>query len=182
MYNNEDFNRQYMNFENAPYPEKTSALPRILFFILLFVVAFFVVGTGIAFAVKKGNLGHEYRHAEPSPEQVVNRSLKSSTKLKTSRLGQLRISTAGDTEDDKAILCVSPWLSYPDNDVQLFEEIFQKERLFKSIISSYFSGKSKKQLLSIGEKKIKEELRQQINSQLILGKITAIYFDDYIFF
>ena len=41
---------------------------------------------------------------------------------------------------------------------------------------------TKSDLISKGEKKIKEELRDQINDQLVLGKINSVYFDQYIFF
>ena len=32
-----------------------------------------------------------------------------------------------------------------------------------------------------GENKIKDDLKAAVNSNLVLGKITAVYFDEYIF-
>ncbi|MBP5174723.1 MAG: flagellar basal body-associated FliL family protein, partial [Treponema sp.] len=84
--------------------------------------------------------------------------------------------------DAGTLLIVSPWFSYPEGDIQLFEEIAQKDRLIKTIISNYFMSYTKSDLISKGEKKIKEELRDQINDQLVLGKINSVYFDQYIFF
>ena len=45
----------------------------------------------------------------------------------------------------------------------------------------YFAGHTQKEILSLGEKKVKEELLFKINEQLVMGKISALYFDDYIF-
>lgn len=47
---------------------------------------------------------------------------------------------------------------------------------------TYFASHTQKELYTIGEKKIKEELLNQINEQLIFGKIKAVYFDDYFYF
>ena len=53
----------------------------------------------------------------------------------------------------------------------------------KSYHSGLFAGLkgAKNALLSIGEKEIKRLLLERFNSQLTLGKLNAIYFDDYIF-
>ncbi|MBQ1661534.1 MAG: flagellar basal body-associated FliL family protein [Treponema sp.] len=189
MYDERDFGpggqggNPYERFEKASYPQKDSGLPKILLFVLIGVVLVFVLGTIIALATKKGNIGHAYRHSDPSPEKVVNRSQHSSKRLTTAKLGQLRVTTLGETDGNGgSVLVVSPWFSYPEGDVQLFEEISQKDRLIKSIVHSYFSGKSKSQLLSLGEKKVKDELKTKINEQLVLGDVEAVYFDEYIFF
>ena len=87
-----------------------------------------------------------------------------------------------DAGDPGTLLIVSPWFSYPDGDIQLYEELSQKDRLIKTIISNYFMSYTKGELIDKGEKKIKEELKEQINNQLVMGKITTVYFDQYIFF
>ena len=179
------FGTQYGRFEDDPYPQaqKESRLPKILLFVLIGVAVIFILGTVVAFASKKGNLGHAYRHSDPSPEKVVNRSRRSSKKLTTTNLGQMRVSIPGESDGKgKALLVVSPWFAYPEDDIQLFEEISQKDRLIKSLVSTYFSARTKSQLLALGEKKVKDELRSQINEQLVLGDIEALYFDEYIFF
>ena len=170
----------YERFDGYRFQE--SKLPKILTIILIAVAAFLVVGTIIAFASKKALPGQKYRPADPSPEKVVTKSQKSSSKLTTTSLGQLRVATKPETDGSNAVLVVSPWFSYLDGDVQLFEEISQKDVQLKSIISGYFSSKSKSELLSSGEKKVKEEIKEQINAHLVLGKIEALYFEDYLFF
>lgn len=159
-----------------------SGFIQLLFFILIALVVLFVVGTIIGLVSKKDDLGHQYRKADPTPEKVVNRSGKSSSRVTTSDLGQFRISTKS-TDDEKSVLLVlSPWISYPENDVQLFEEISTKNRKLKSIVNEYFSARSKKEIHSLGEKKIKEELKSKIDEELIMGDISAIYFEQYLFF
>jgi flagellar basal body-associated protein FliL len=53
--------------------------------------------------------------------------------------------------------------------------------MFASYILEFFSTKSKNALLSAGEKEVKRLLLERLNSQLSLGQVAAIYFDDYIF-
>lgn len=173
----------YYRFDDEPYQEQKSNAPKILFIILIGVVTFFLLGTIIALASKKGTLGNKYRQEDPSPEKVVNRSLRSKSKLTTTSLGQLRIINQAEEGNSRgAIMCVSPWFSYPEDDVQLFEEIAQRDIQLKSLVSNYFSSKTKKQILSIGEKQVKEDLKNLINELLVLGDIENIYFEQYLFF
>ena len=97
-------------------------------------------------------------------------------------LGTIRILTQSQNEDDEGtILVVSPWLAYAAGDTVFYEEIARKRGVIKGIFQSYFSERSKKQLLEETEVKIEEILKEQINSRLSLGKISDIYFTDYIF-
>lgn len=100
-------------------------------------------------------------------------------------LGTIRIITAGNEENSLetmgTVLVVSPWLAYPQDDTVLYEEIARKRSVFKGIFQSYFSCKTKQQLLSTSESTIVQELKELINNQLALGKINDIYFTDYIF-
>ena len=50
-----------------------------------------------------------------------------------------------------------------------------------ALFLDYFARHTQKEILSLGEKKVKEELLFKINEQLVMGKISALYFDDYIF-
>ena len=97
-------------------------------------------------------------------------------------ISQIRIQTRVESEDEEpAVIVVSPWFSYPAGDQQLFEELSQKERQMRGIFSGYFSSRTSKDLMDKGEVKIKEELLDEINAQLVMGKIRAVYFNDYIF-
>ena len=85
-------------------------------------------------------------------------------------------------DETGSVMVVTPWFSFPDGDTPLYEEISQKDRLIKNIIFEYFTTHTKSELLQTGEKTIKEELTEQINEQLVMGKITKLYFDEYQFF
>lgn len=99
--------------------------------------------------------------------------------------GTLRIISMPDDLDAEnkngSVLVVTPWLSYEDGDSAFYEELVSRKRLFTSFFVEYFSSKTKNALLSIGEKKIKQELLDLFNSELHLGVLSALYFDDYIF-
>lgn len=84
-------------------------------------------------------------------------------------------------QDTGTILLVTPWISYPSDDTIFFEEIFRKKTVIAGIIQDYFSDYSKQELLTQTEVKIEENLIQEINNHLSLGKIQQIYFTDFIF-
>lgn len=86
-----------------------------------------------------------------------------------------------DSQGNASILVVTPWLSYEGSYSAFYEELVSRKRLFTSFFVEYFSSRSKNALLSIGEKNIKRELLDKFNSELRLGQLSAIYFDDYIF-
>ena len=165
------------------YKDKFEGLPKILTGIVIVILIAIIGGSVYGLSLRKTQ-GQAYRKADPSPEKVINLSKKKSKKLAAyNSLGQMRPVTKPEKNGEQgSLLIVSPWFSYPDGDVELFEEISQKDRLIKTIISNYFMSYTKTELIGKGEKKIKEDLKEQINSQLIMGKINAVYFDSYIFF
>ncbi len=129
--------------------------------------------------------GASYRRADPkSVEEIKN----GGTILKEFKeFGTLRIrtlppeGTKTGEPDQGALLVVSPWISYEADDTAFYEELVSKKKLFSTIIMEYFSGRTKNALLSIGEKNIKQFLLNAFNERLMLGKLKAVYFDDYIF-
>lgn len=97
-------------------------------------------------------------------------------------LGKIRIMTADSTENATGtLLVISPWLAYPAGDTVFYEEIARKKGSIKGILQTYFSERTKNELLEETEILIEEKLKQQINEVLSLGKISDIYFTDYIF-
>ena len=62
-----------------------------------------------------------------------------------------------------------------------FEELARKKNVIINCISTYFLERTKLDLLSTSEEKIKADLLQIINGQLVLGKIQNVYFTDYLF-
>ncbi len=97
-------------------------------------------------------------------------------------LGSIRISTAqADSEEGGSILVLSPWLAYPAGDTVFYEELFRKSGSIKGIFQAYFSSRTKNQLLTETEERISKIIMDEINAELALGKVSDIYFTDYIF-
>ncbi len=97
-------------------------------------------------------------------------------------LGTIRISTAqADSDEGGTIMILSPWLAYPAGDTVLYEEISRKSGAIKGIFQAYFSARTKNQLLTETEEKISQIIIEEINADLALGKVSDIYFTDYLF-
>lgn len=127
--------------------------------------------------------GMNLRKSDPAGVEQIKGADKNLKAFK--EFGTLRIIAMPDESDAEnkngAVLVVTPWLSYEGDDSAFYEELVSRKRLFTSFFVEYFSSKTKNALLSIGEKKIKEELLDLFNSELRLGELSALYFDDYIF-
>lgn len=102
-------------------------------------------------------------------------------------LGRMRIIPELE-EDEKdnntslgTVMVITPWLAYPAGDTVFYEEISRKQPLIKSIFTTYFSEKSKNEILSMPEDKTIGFIMEEINAHLSLGKISNIFFTDYIF-
>lgn len=163
--------------------DRLERLNKILSIVALSLVILLVTSTVTAFAIKKDNIGNEYRKADPSPQKVKNMSKGKEDNVDAfTDFKQIRIQTKAESEDSEpTVIVVCPWFSFPAGDQQLFEELSQKERQMRGIFVSYFSSMTSAQILSKGESLVKEELLEEINSQLVMGKIRAVYFNDYIF-
>ena len=162
---------------------KIDMLNRILAITAGTISAAIAIATITAFAASGGKPGKNYRRADPDPMKMTNRSKGKEDAVDAfTDISQIRIQTRVESEDEEpAVIVVSPWFSYPAGDQQLFEELSQKERQMRGIFSGYFSSRTSKDLMDKGEVKIKEELLDEINAQLVMGKIRAVYFNDYIF-
>ena len=97
-------------------------------------------------------------------------------------LGTIRVScAAADSEESGSIMVLSPWLAYPAGDTVFYEELFRKSGALKGIFQAYFSSRTKNQLLTETEERIVHIIIEEINSDLALGKVSDIYFTDYLF-
>ena len=97
-------------------------------------------------------------------------------------LGTIRISCAeADSEEGGSLMVITPWLAYPAGDTVFYEELARKSGSIKGIFQAYFSSRTKNQLLTETEEKIVQIIIEEINSDLALGKISSIYFTDYLF-
>ena len=162
----------------------------VLFSIIGALVLVILFGTVIGLASRKAAPGKNLRDAdpEPTPREIENLNKKLDDKIAAyTGLGTIRCITAPDTsasdEQDQigTVVVVTPWLAYPEGDTVFYEELARKRMVISSIFTTYFSTRTKVQLLSTTEDKIKNEIMSQINEQMSLGKISAIYLTDYIF-
>ena len=53
--------------------------------------------------------------------------------------------------------------------------------ILKNLMIKYFDSHTINELKALGEERVKQELTALINSELVMDKITAIYFSEYIF-
>lgn len=168
--------------------------------LIIIIIALFVLILGITaggFITKKAKPGKNLRTADPEPtvKELESLNKRSGDKLAAyTGIGRIRTVTAGtentgagtqtsdkESEDGVTPIVITPWFSYEESNTELYEELSRKRILITGIITNYFSSRTEKELLSTAEEKIKADLLDEINSQLSLGKINAIYFSDYIF-
>ncbi len=160
-------------------PDERRLLNKILTGIIIFLVVVIISGTVFGLLNKKNN----------TPEILISQGKAESlmapadtTEVTYFELGTLRISTAGEkSEESGTIMVLSPWLAYPAGDTILFEEISRKSGAIKGIFQAYFSARNKNQLLTETEEHIEAVIKDEINADLALGKISDIYFTDYLF-
>lgn len=160
-----------------------SPLNKALLTLIAAAVIFIVAGTAVALT-KNRTPGADYRKADPEPKEVINMSKEKNAKVAAyTQLGEIRaVCKSEDGEQKGTLVLVRPWFSYPDGDTVLFEELSDKARKLKVIFSDYFASHTETELRVLGETKVKEELCRLINAELVLGKISSVYFDVYIFF
>ena len=137
------------------------------------------VGTGIALATRH-TPGANLRKEDPTPQERAATRRNPSTTAFT-ELGQLRTATAPDQDDRRTVIIITPWLEYTNTDAAFYEELHTKLRSVRAVITGYFSAYTKEQLLAQSELAIKRTLLARINELLVLGSISALYFNDYQF-
>ncbi len=152
----------------------------ILTAIVIALCALIFISSIAAFIAGK-RPGMNLRRSDPSSVEQIKGADENLNAFK--EFGTLRIITMPNegSQENASVLVVTPWFSYEGSDSAFYEELVSRKRLFASFFVEYFSSRSKNALLSIGEKNIKQELLDKFNSELRLGQLSAIYFDDYIF-
>lgn len=148
-----------------------------------FIAAVIIVSTIYVFAAGKAAPGKK----NSAPAQTVSQSGNSSVAesyASFTGLGRIRTATAPSDEKKSSTgvpVVVSPWFSYKAGDVEFYEELSRKSGILKNIIKEYFSQQTEEMLRKKGEDRIKSELCAELNAQLTLNKIQALYFSEYIF-
>ena len=186
-------------FMNIGSEKKTVPLNKILLIAVCAIAAVIVLVTAIGLATKRAVPAYGLRRQDPLPpgaSAAEGAAAPDSTQhgmpagtaddapaqAAYTALGQLRAVTKGAKKNTPGIpVVVSPWLSYAEGDKTFYEELDRKSRSIKAVITGYFSRYTERELLTRGEIAVKADLLSEINSMLVLGKISAIYFNEYMF-
>ena len=166
----------------------------IIFSLIVFIAAGTVMGLILKSSGNSSSKGAKTKKAnitvlEPSQKEITSLNKHSEEKIASyTGIGRIRILTKADENagsgtagDTGTPLVIEPWFTYEESNYELYEELSKKRILISGLISNYFSSKTKMELFSNSEDKIKADLLKEINSQLVLGKIIQIYFTDFIF-
>ena len=156
--------------------KKMRNLNKILLAIIGLILVFIIAVSAIALCTKNARPGEGLRREDPLPKSV------GTEKSAFSEIGQIRVFSREDENEQKSVIVLVPWFEYDGNDKAFYEELDRKHMSLKNLLTTYFATRTKEELLSLGEDKIKSELKAQVNDTLVLGKISAVYFNDYIFF
>lgn len=173
-------------------------LNKILLIIIFSLIVFIAAGTVMGLILNRSSntsaKGAKTKKAnitvlEPSQKEITSLNKHSEEKIASyTGIGRIRILTkadenagSGSERDTGTPLVIEPWFTYEESNYELYEELSKKRILISGLISNYFSSKTKMELFSSSEDKIKADLLKEINSQLVLGKIIQIYFTDFIF-
>ena len=155
----------------------------ILCGIIAFLILIILTGTVIALSQNSTTKNQNSNENTQSISPIVKRP--GGKNASYAELGQIRAVTKTIISDGQEIsgtpLVVTPILSYPEGDTVFYEELSGKRHLIKDIFRVYFTTHTQSELLSKTEDSIKMELLTEINDLLTLGKISGIYFSDYIF-
>jgi len=152
-----------------------TTLNRILVCIAGGIFLLIAGGTFFVFITQRAAPGKNMRKADPSPAELHTGNV-------CNDFGQIRTVTKPEhTTGNGVTLVVSPWIAWTGNDTAFHEELVQKSRKIKSIITAYFTEYTEKELIERGENSVKADLLHKINNELVLGKISAVYFSEYIF-
>ena len=161
------------------YSDKHNLLNKILLKIIIFLLSVISAGTVFGLLNKK-NQAPEVLISQGKAQSLMAPA--DSAEVSYFELGTLRISTADEnSEENGCVMVLSPWLAYPAGDTVLYEEISRKSGSFRGIFQAYFSARTKNQLLTETEEHIERVIKDEINADLALGKISDIYFTDYLF-
>lgn len=169
------------NFDDDPFKEDSSVvferiLVRTLTIILSLLAVLIIAFSVFFFVTGKAEPGKGLRTAEISGSKLESGS------AAFSEFGQLRaITYPEENAANGSPVIITPWLSYPANDKAFYEELVQKKMKIRSIITTYFTSRTKSELLQIDEADIKTELLNTINAELVLSKIEGVFFEEYMF-
>lgn len=155
---------------------KKTTINTILLALIGVILVFIIAGTAIALITEHAVPGEGLRREDPTPASVNTRQ-----NTVFNNIGQIRVFTKEASDTSKSVIVLVPWFEYKGTDQSFYEELDRKHLSIKALITHYFQSHTREELLSLGESSIKGELKNLINATLVLGSISEIYFNDYLF-
>lgn len=153
--------------------QPSEKLFRLLRNSIIILITVIVIGTVAAFIRKPNNI----TSADKDEREQDAVYLPPKEYALYGDLGQLRALTA---DNPPITVILKPFLEYKADDTAFQEELVAHKEALKKIILNWFSFESAYRLSSAPPQDIKLALMEQINRQLILGKIHNIYFEEFV--
>jgi len=145
--------------------------PRILYIVLLSIagtlIVLILIGTIIGL-IRPPNASPIFAFKKISKEQTKPEDIRV-----YSGLERLRIPLS-----NSSILILSVSFPYSAKDIDFTEELAAKIGNFKTVITEYFTSLPEEGVNQIDEELAKQEILKHFNSNLRLGRIDTLYFND----
>lgn len=167
------------------FQNNNTKMERILYYIIAGLISLIILVTIVASIAKLFTKNKNQFISDPLPTEIESLNKKNGEEMAAfTGISTIRITplASPDSEENPAILVITPWFSYPADDTEFYEELSRKRTLITSILTYYFSSKTKEEIIALPEETIKNALLTEINGNLSLGKISQLYFTDFIFF
>lgn len=176
-------------------------LNKILGGICILIILVIIIGTGLVVGSSKPQEQSTFYPSQrgPTPEEQIQQAQQAQQEAQSAttekptvtsgdfgsyiNLGQIRATTKADSENQTtALIILEPWFSYDNTDPAFQEEVSTKKARFKTLVLDFFSNRTASQLKAMGEGLVKNQLVELANQELVLGKISAVFFEVYLFF
>lgn len=175
------FDFQKRNFWDD-FKKNNTKMERILYYIIAGLISIIILVTIVASIAKLFTKNKNQLISDPLPTEIESLNKKNGEEMAAfTGISTIRATTLS-SQSSTSILIITPWFSYPADDTEFYEELSRKRTLITSIITYYFSSKTKDEIIALPEETIKSALLTEINGNLSLGKINQLYFTDFIFF
>ncbi len=137
---------------------------------LVLAFAAVILASGTVVGLRGG--GPAYRAAEA--QAVPQKSFTGK-----SIYGEIGLLRARTSDPDQVLVIVRPSFPYPEGDLAFHEELVLKTQVLRVAVLDWFSVHTARELEEMGESSVKQAVLAEVNAQLALGKLEAVYFEDY---
>ncbi len=180
MVERESTERHGLNKEPMPFPLRPKASAFNLKNIVIFAVgaaissalAIFIVGTYIAPAIEARKTD---RQAEASQKDNLNAELET---LAFSEIGPLIVNPAGSNGERY----LKATISLETHDPELIREIEKRMPQIKNQVNSILSSKAIEQVQTNEDReRLRQEIQTRVNALLTTGKVSNVYFEEFVY-